>query len=124
MNTKLQKLNAFDLVGSELKTGRSGAARKSGSAGLWLIRAAQEIAYRWRQAVNGPSRERAAELERERKHEQRLRLADEYAKGYLEGWHECYVACVDAVEEETSRNSELWAAGELLAETEGSLKLN
>lgn len=90
----------------------------------WVVRMAREVAYRCRIAVCAPSFERATEIERERAHAERERLAEDFAQGYLDGWHECYALCLEAVEDEVSRKSDIWAAGELLTESERSLKTN
>jgi hypothetical protein len=90
----------------------------------WARRFARALSYRWRLAIDAPPIERALEIEREKAYAEQHRLAEEYAQGYLEGWHECYAACLGAVEEEVSRTSDIWAAGELLARTGGSLKTN
>ena len=80
-------------------------------------RALREFAYRLRVALHAPRIERAQAVEMNRIHRDRLRLADEYARGYMCGWRECYDACLDAVEDEISRTSEVWDIGELLVET-------
>lgn len=83
----------------------------------WVLRALREFAYRLRVALHAPRIERAQAVEMNRIHRDRLRLADEYARGYMCGWRECYDACLDAVEDEISRTSEVWDIGELLVET-------
>jgi len=45
------------------------------------------------------------------------RLADEYARGYLAGWRECYRACLDVMEEEIARTDDVWEIGALLTGT-------
>ncbi|MGH9560371.1 MAG: hypothetical protein ACRD3S_02855 [Terracidiphilus sp.] len=52
-----------------------------------------------------------------RLHRDRQRLAEEYARGYICGWRECYDACLEAVEEEISQAGEVWEIGELLTDT-------
>lgn len=81
----------------------------------WLLRGMRELAYRLRVALRAPRIERAQAFEMSRAHHNRRRLADEYARGYMCGWRECYDACLDAVEEEISRTGEMWDAGDLLA---------
>jgi len=50
----------------------------------------------------------------ERMHEQRERLAEEYARGYLSGWRECFQTCIEAVEDEIAGADGLWDVPELL----------
>jgi hypothetical protein len=66
----------------------------------WVMRAWREIRHRIQLAWRGPGIEKAEAREMERLHEQRERLAEEYARGYLCGWRECFQTCVDAVEDE------------------------
>lgn len=61
-------------------------------------------------------------MEREAAYAQQHLLAEEYSRGYLEGWQDCYAACLAAVEEEASRKSEIWTAGDMLVYSENSLK--
>jgi len=79
-----------------------------------VFRAAHQLAYRIALAWWAPDFERAEVLEMQRTDRQRVRLADEYARGYLNGWHECYQECLVAVEEELSRSDELWDTAGLL----------
>jgi hypothetical protein len=81
----------------------------------WIFRGAREFTYRVLLAVRAPEIERAQAFEMNRVHRERQRLADEYARGYMAGWRECYDTCLEAVEEEITRSSEVWEAGELLA---------
>jgi hypothetical protein len=96
-------------------------ARRRKQRGFSLL---EEIVYRWRLVISAPTRKRALEIEREVAFAQQHRLAEEYSQGYLEGWHDCYAACLDAVEEEASRRDDVWAAGELLIGPENSLRTN
>jgi len=82
-----------------------------------VCRALRELMYRWRAAVAAPAMEHAEIFEMQRAHRERERLADEYARGYLNGWRECFRACLGVVEEELDRSEDTWAAGALLAET-------
>lgn len=82
----------------------------------------EEILYRCRLVISAPTRQQALKNEREAAHSQQHELAEEYSKGYLEGWHDCYAACLAAIEEEASRKNEIWTAGDMLVCPEGSLK--
>ena len=78
----------------------------------YFLRALREISYRVRLALGAPGVETAQILHRERIHAERQRFADEYARGYLAGWHECFDTCMQAVEEEGSNTGELWNIGD------------
>ena len=82
-----------------------------------VLRISRELAYRWRIAMAAPTIERAEVFEMQRAHRERERLADEYARGYLNGWRECFRACLDVVEEELDRGQDTWAAGAMFADT-------
>lgn len=84
----------------------------------------EEILYRWRLVMWAPTRKRALAIEREVAFAEQHRRAEEYSQGYLEGWHDCYAACLGAIEEEASRRDGVWTAGELLIGRETSLKTN
>jgi hypothetical protein len=66
----------------------------------WLLRAVREFRYRAQIAVHAPGIEHAQVFEMQRTHRERERLAEEYARGYMSGWRECFQACLDVVEEE------------------------
>jgi hypothetical protein len=83
----------------------------------WILRAAREVAYRLRIALRAPAIEWAQVFELQRTHRDRQRLADEYARGYLVGWRECFQTCLEAVEEELSRPGDAWEIGSLLTDT-------
>ena len=83
----------------------------------WVLRGLREFSYRLRVALRAPRIERAQALEMNRLHRDRQRLAEEYARGYIHGWRECYDACLDAVEAEISQVGEVWEIGELLTDT-------
>ena len=80
----------------------------------WLVRAWREIRNRLRSAWLAPSIEKAEAREMERLHEQRERLAEEYARGYLSGWRECFQTCIDAVEDEIAGADDVWDVAALL----------
>lgn len=80
-----------------------------------IARAAREFSYRLRIALRVPPIERAQVFEIQRTHRDRHRLADEYARGYLAGWRECFQTCLEAVEEELVRTDDVWEIGGMLA---------
>lgn len=80
----------------------------------WALRALRELAYRLRIALRAPRMEGAQIFELQRAHRDRQRLAEEYARGYMAGWSECYDVCLDAVEGEISRTGDIWDIGALL----------
>jgi hypothetical protein len=82
----------------------------------WLFRAVREFAYRLQVAMRAPGFECEQVFELQRSHRERQHLADEFARGYMEGWHECFQACLTAVEEEISRSDDVWELGALLAD--------
>ncbi len=90
----------------------------------WCGRLALELTHRFRLALFAPTLRRSLSIERERAQAERERMAEEYARGYLDGWHECYAACLEAVEESASERRDIWAAGELLAGFGESQKTN
>jgi hypothetical protein len=66
----------------------------------WLLRGFREFKYRVHIALDSPRIERAEAYRMQRSQRERERLAEEYARGYMAGWQECFRACLDAVEEE------------------------
>jgi hypothetical protein len=84
----------------------------------WVFRVLRELLYRVRLAIAAPPVERADVFAMRREHSERERLADEYARGYLNGWRECFRACLDVVEDELDRSHDTWAAGAMLADIE------
>jgi len=83
----------------------------------WLMRAVRELVYRLGVAVRAPGIERSQVFDMQRTHRERQRLADEYARGYLIGWRECFHACLEVVEEELTRSDDVWEIGDLLTDT-------
>lgn len=81
---------------------------------LLPIRLLKEIVNRFRLALCAPTIEQSAKNVRERRYAESQRLAEEYAQGYLEGWHECYSACVQIVEESVSDKHDIWAVENIL----------
>jgi hypothetical protein len=80
----------------------------------WLLRATREIVHRVRMAVRAPGIERAEVFQMQRTHQERQRLAEEYARGYMAGWGECFQTCLSAVEEEIGRVDDSWDVGSFL----------
>jgi hypothetical protein len=80
----------------------------------WLGRMLREFRYRVNVAVTAPNIEQGQVLELQRAHRDRERLAEEYSKGYMAGWHECFEACLLAVEEEITDADALWKMGAAL----------
>jgi hypothetical protein len=80
----------------------------------WIARLLRELRYRLRMALRAPGIEAAQFFAMQRSNQHRQRLADEYARGYLAGWRECFQACVEAIEDEMSHGEEAWEIGALL----------
>jgi len=89
-----------------------------------LLRVAREVCYHLRMALRAPNIEGLQALDMQRAHHDRQRLADEYARGYLAGWQECFRACLTAVEEELAGSGDLWDLGALLTDTPPAQKDN
>lgn len=83
----------------------------------WLLRAVREIIYRAAMAVRAPAIECAQIFEMQRTHRDRQRTADDYARGYLIGWRECFHECLAVVEDELTRSNDVWEIGALLTDT-------
>jgi hypothetical protein len=66
----------------------------------WIVRVARELIYRARIAWHAPRIERKEFFDMQRTHRERQRLAEEYARGYLIGWRECFQSCLEVVEDE------------------------
>jgi hypothetical protein len=84
----------------------------------WVMRAPREIGYRVWLALHASVIECAQTFDLQRAHRVRERMADEYARGYLIGWRECFKTCMDAVHEEISRSDDVWEIGTLLTDTD------
>jgi len=80
----------------------------------WVLRMLRELKHRCRLAVRAPRIECAEVFQMQRDHRQRERMAAEYARGYLNGWRECFHVCLDAVEEEIDKVDEAWNIGAML----------
>jgi hypothetical protein len=82
----------------------------------WVLRALREIVYRIAVAFRAPTIECMQLFELQRTHHNRQKMADEYARGYLIGWRECFQACLATVEEELARSDDVWEVGALLSD--------
>lgn len=80
----------------------------------WALRWGRELGYRLRTFIRAPRIEQVQRQEMQERNEERQRLADEYSRGYLAGWHACFEACLTTVEEEFDNREETWEVGELL----------
>lgn len=80
----------------------------------WIARLLSEGIYRLKLAMKAPRIECAEFMAMQRSYNDRQRLADEYSRGYMAGWRECYQACIDAIETEMDRAEEVWDVGSLL----------
>jgi hypothetical protein len=81
----------------------------------WILRAIRELAYRLRVALHAPAIERAEVFQMQRMHRERELLADQYVRGYLVGWRECFETCMQTVEEELVHVDEVWDVNAILA---------
>ena len=81
-----------------------------------IMRWLREARYRMRIALGAPRIEASQFFAMQRLHQRRLRMADEYARGYMIGWRECFQACVEAIEDEMSSGNDVWEIGALLTE--------
>jgi len=79
-----------------------------------LLRGIREVVHRVLAAVRAPGIERAEVFQMQRAHRERELLAEEYARGYMAGWRECFQTCLSAVEEEIARVDDAWEVGSFL----------
>lgn len=84
----------------------------------WVVRALRDINFRLRIALRTPVMECGHVFEMEWSYREHQRTAEEYARGYLAGWNECYVMCLEAIEEELKCMDDMGDFGSLLAEME------
>lgn len=84
----------------------------------WLLRTARELLHRLRTAWSAPPIERTQVFEMERIYRERQRLAEEYSRGYLVGWHECFRDCLEIVEDELMNPSQVLDITALLLDGE------
>ncbi len=75
----------------------------------WLDRARREVAWRIGLAVHAPSVEWQRAAEARRIYLEQRRLSEEYARGYLCAWRECFDACMEAIEDEIVAFEASWA---------------
>jgi hypothetical protein len=83
-----------------------------------------EFSYRLNLVLRAPHLERAELLAMRRTYEDQQRMAEEYSRGYMAGWRECYQACIDAIEGEMGRADEVWDVGALLTDDTGTRPQN
>jgi hypothetical protein len=83
----------------------------------WILRVTRELLHRARLAVRAPGIEHEEVFQMQRQHKERERLAEEYARGYLSGWRECFQTCLTAVEEEISHADRAWDIGAFLTDS-------
>jgi len=84
-----------------------------------LARAWRELRYRVRLAFSAPSRECADVFAMQREHRERRHLAEEYARGYVNGWGDSYRECLAVVESELSGHTgDVWSVGAILADAD------
>ncbi len=81
-----------------------------------LARALREFTHRVRLALDAPDTERAEVFQMQRHYREQQRIAEEYARGYLAGWRECFHSCLTAVEDELTRGDKGWDIRALLPE--------
>ena len=89
----------------------------------WILRLARELFHRVWAAIAVPQLEIAETIEMQRTLQERQRLADEYSRGYLAGWRECFEACLAAVDE-LSPLEDVWGLGDLLADSAATKQEN
>ena len=80
----------------------------------WIVRMLRELRCRLSMAIEAPPLDAAQFFAIQRSNYRRQRMADEYARGYLVGWRECFNTCVEAIEDEMSRSNNAWKIGDLL----------
>jgi hypothetical protein len=80
----------------------------------WLLRVLRELSHRLQIALRAPRIECDEVFQMQRAHRERERLSEEYARGYISGWRECFHVCLDAVEEEIDRVDQAWDVGSML----------
>jgi hypothetical protein len=125
MFKKQQTANRLSSMSVERGRGNLiGDSQKRTDQDSWPGRVVREIAHRLRIAIFTPTLERAREIECEKLQAERHRLAEEYSQGYLTGWHECYDACLNAIEDELAEKCEIWASGALLTGPDNLTKAN
>jgi hypothetical protein len=71
----------------------------------WVARFARDVYWRFRLALHAQSQERFEACEMQRVFRERQVLAEEYARGYLEGWHECFDAWSQAMSSDSDQQA-------------------
>ena len=92
-----------------------------------VARAWRDFRYRLRVAREAYALEHADFVAMQREHAERERMADEYARGYLNGWRECYRDCIAVLESEFTRGAagdDVWALGAALVDACGDGDVN
>lgn len=84
----------------------------------WVFRGCRELRNWFWSGVRSPGAAQQA-LEVQRMEVQRQRLAEEFARGYLIGWRECFQVCLNAIEDEIARGGEVWDSGRWLPDAKG-----
>lgn len=84
----------------------------------WVSRGCRELRKCFWGGVRSPGVARQA-LEAQRIEMERQRLAEEFARGYLIGWRECFQVCLNAIEDEIACGGEVWEAGRWLPGADG-----
>jgi hypothetical protein len=80
----------------------------------WVQRFGHELAFRVHKAMAARTVEQEEIAEMQRNLGERQRLAEEYSRGYLNGWRDCMDGCLAVVEEEFARTSQFGEMGEML----------
>jgi hypothetical protein len=77
----------------------------------WLFRVCRELTHRVQLVLRAPKVEEIEALEMQQADRERQRLTEEFARGYLNGWRECFQNCLDALEDELSVDGNIWKSG-------------
>ena len=77
----------------------------------WAVLVVRELLYRVRLAIEAPPVDVAEGRESERINRDRHLLAEEYSRGYMAGWRECFETCLETVEDEIARTGDVWSMG-------------
>jgi hypothetical protein len=80
----------------------------------WVLRFAHEFAYRMHRAMAARTVEQEEIAEMQKNLAERQQLAEEYSRGYLNGWRDCMDGCLAVVEDEFARTNQLRETGEML----------
>ncbi|HTS10607.1 MAG TPA: hypothetical protein VMH00_00685 [Candidatus Limnocylindrales bacterium] len=80
----------------------------------WIVRLVRNLSYRVRLAATAPTLEQVETRELELRNQRSLQLAEEYSRGYMAGWQECFETCLETVEDEIAQADDLWNLGRSL----------